>query len=270
VSQEGGEREKGPLLTVGQERVEIPTVLPLLPVRDVVMFPGITIPLAIGRQKSLAALEHAGEGGFMIVATQRDPTSEEPSIEELFPVACVVRVMRIIDARRDGKQAIVVGVVRTRISYPPVAEEPALLMRLEPLTDVEDDSPELEAMWKQVIALAQKVIDLHDDYPDEWKSFVSGIPSPGLMADVIGSTLPLAPEEKVALLAETDPARRLGRVARHLEREVTIAETQRALGSGSESEEMDPGRRERLLRGRMRDITCPWPKESEIHQAGSA
>ena len=69
-------------LPVGPDRVEVPTVLPVLPVRDVVMFPGVTIPLAIGRAKSLAALEHAGQGGFLIVATQRDPTTEEPSVDE--------------------------------------------------------------------------------------------------------------------------------------------------------------------------------------------
>jgi len=254
VSAEEQEPQTQTLTTVGEEQVEVPTVLPVLPVRDVVMFPGVTVPLAIGRARSLAALDRAGQGGFLIVATQRDPATEEPGVEDLFPVGCVVRVMRIIDARRDGKQAIVVGLARTRITDPPIEEEPALLTRIDVLGDLERDAAELEAKWKRVIALAQKVIDLHDDYPDEWKAFVSGIPSPGLMADVIGSTLPLPPEEKIALLEETDPARRLERVARHLEREVTIAETQRALSGESGSDEMDPDRRERLLRGRMREI----------------
>ncbi len=241
------------LMAAGQEQVDVPTVLSVLPVRDVVMFPGVTVPLAIGRSRSLAALEQASEGGFMIVATQRDPATEDPSIGELYPVGCVVRILRIIDARRDGKQAIVVGVIRTRLT-PPIQEDPALMMRIDPLPDLETESPELESLWKRVIELAQRVIDLHDDYPDEWKSFVSGIPSPGLMADVIGSTLPLPPEEKVALLEESDPARRLERVARNLEREVTIAETQRTLSHQSASEELEPERRERLLRGRMREI----------------
>jgi ATP-dependent Lon protease len=127
-------------------------------------------------------------------------------------------------------------------------------MRLDPLLDVETDSTELGELWGQVAALAEKVIDLHDDYPDEWKSFVSSIATAGLMADVIGSTLPLPPEEKIALLAETNPGERLRRVAAHLEREVTIAETQRALSDRSEAEQMDPKRRERLLRRRLHEI----------------
>ncbi|MEE9606511.1 MAG: endopeptidase La [Myxococcota bacterium] len=253
MSQHDEEREGQTSLSIGQERVAVPTLLPVLPVRDVVVFPGVTVPLAIGRSKSLAALERAGEGGFLIVATQRDPASDDPPVDELFPIGCVARVLRIIDARGDGKQAIIVGVARTRLSAP-IEAQPALLMRLEPIPDLESDGPEQEALWKRVIALAQRVIDLHDDYPDEWKSFLSAVPTPGLVADVIASTLPLAPEEKVGLLAEADPTVRLERVARYLEREVTIAETQRSLTSRAESEEMDPVRRERLLRRRMGEI----------------
>ncbi len=249
----------GPVLAAGQERVELPSVLPVLPVRDVVVFPGVTVPLAIGRPGSLAALQRAGQGGFLVVATQRDPALDEPALDDLHRVACVARVVRVIDARRDGKQAIVVGVVRTRLpAAPEPSDDGALLVRLDPMPDLEQETPERRAIWKRVVSLAEQVIDLHDDYPEEWKTFVAGIPSPGLLADVIASTLPLPPEQKLALLDEADPARRLERIAKHLEREVTIARTQRALSRSSGGEEMDPERRQRLLRRRMRDI------ESEI------
>jgi ATP-dependent Lon protease len=102
--------------------------------------------------------------------------------------------------------------------------------------------------------MAQQVINLRDDLPDEWKAFVAGLPSPGLLADLVASTLPLPPEEQIALLSEPESGARLRRVANHLAREVTIAETQNALRKESEAAEMDPKRRERLLRRRMRDI----------------
>jgi ATP-dependent Lon protease len=162
-------------------------------------------------------------------------------------------VLRVIDSRGGGKQAIVVGVVRTQLGSA-VELTPAISVRLEPLLDRESDSEECNEQWARVTDLAERVIDLHDDYPDEWKNFVAGIATPGLMADVVGSTLPLPPEEKIALLTETNPIERLRRVATHLEREVTIAETQRALSDKSEAEQMDPGRRERLLRRRLREI----------------
>ncbi|MBW2270068.1 MAG: endopeptidase La [Deltaproteobacteria bacterium] len=244
----------------------MPSVLPVLPVRDVVVFPGVTVPLAIGREASLAALERAGQGGFLIVATQRDAGIDTPGIDDLFPVACVVRVLRVIDARRDGKQAIVVGIVRTRLADTLQTESGSMLMPLDALMDESDASPELDTLWRRVVGLAHRLIDLHDDYPDEWKTFVSGIPTPGLLADVVGSTLPLAPEERVALLGDTAPSGRLGRVAEHLEREVTIAETQRSLAQSSEGEEMDPERRKRLLRRRMRDIETELGEDSGIRE----
>jgi ATP-dependent Lon protease len=240
------------ILAAGQESIEVPSRLPLLPVRDVVLYAGVTVPLAIGRPRSLAALAAAGDEGFLIVATQRDPSIEDPSFDELHPVGCIVRVVRVVDARREGKQAIVVGVARTRI-VPPEPGADGSLLAIDPLDETEPDSDELDARWQRVIGLAHRVIDLHDDYPEEWKEFVQGIPTPGLLADLVASTLPLPPEERIALIEEAKPSRRLARIADHLEREVTIAETQRALSS-SGAEEIDPARRERLLRRRLRDI----------------
>ncbi|TMA33479.1 MAG: endopeptidase La [Deltaproteobacteria bacterium] len=240
------------MLAAGHEAIEVPSRLPLLPVRDVVLYPGVTVPLAIGRPRSLAALEDAVDG-FLIVATQRDAATENPSLEELHPVGCIVRVVRVIDAKREGKQAIVVGVARTRIVPLPPGDTTNRLP-IDPLDEREPESAERDAVWQRVVSLAHRVIDLHDDYPDEWKTFVQGIPTPGLLADLIASTLPLPPEERIALLEEAKPSKRLARVAEHLEREVTIAETQRALSSQSGEEQMDPARRERLLRRRLRDI----------------
>lgn len=237
----------------GEEGLEIPVILPVLPVRDAVVFPGMNVPLVIGRPASLAALEQAGQGGFLVVATQKDPTNENPGLEDLHPVACITRILRIVDARREGKQAIVMGLVRTRVRLVE-STGAALLVHVDPLTEPPEDPAEIEAIRQQVIDLAHRVIDMRRDYPDEWKGIVSQLPSPGLLADLIASNIVLPPDERVELLAEASPANRLRRVARHLEREITIAEAQRTLEDESGDEEMDPKRRERLLRRRMRDI----------------
>jgi ATP-dependent Lon protease len=241
------------VIGAGGERLEIPEVLPLLPVRDAVVFPGVTRPLAIGRPKSLAALAAAGQGGLLVIASQREAETEDPLLADLHPVACIVRVARVIDARGDGKQAIVVGVARARL-VEAVASDPCLRVRITALTEIDEMSPARDAAWKQVIAKAQRIIELRDDLPDEWKTFVAGLPSPGLLTDLVASTLPLAPEEQIALLAEASVAQRLERVTAHLDREVTIAETQRRLAEQSGAGEADPKRREKLLRRRMREI----------------
>ncbi len=242
------------VIVVGEERLEVPGVLPVLPVRDAVVFPGMTVPLAVGRTGSVAALDEAGTGGLLVVATQRDPSTEEPGLPDLHPMACIARVVRIADARREGKQAIVVGLLRTRLESLAPADGPTLRVLVDPVPDPVDTDPEREEARARVLALAARVIDLRDDYPDEWKEGLASIPAPGLLADLIASYIPLPPDERVALLREADPTRRLRRVGGHLEREITIAETQRVLQDEVSDEEMDPKRRERLLRRRMRDI----------------
>ncbi len=237
---------------VGGERIELPAVLPVLPVRDAVVFPGVTRPLAVGRQKSLAALEAAGTGGLLIVATQLNPEVEDPDLDDLYPYACIVRLARAVDARGTGKQAIVVGVARTQLGSVE-AREPALCARTHPLSENDPPGPTRDTLWKGVIERAHRIIDLRDDLPEEWKAFVAGLPTPGLLTDLIASTLPLSPEEQISLLGEADALARLERVAEHLDREVTIAETQRELSARGDAES-DPRQRERLLRQRLRDL----------------
>src|SRR4029450_12481742 len=129
----GGLVSDSQVIGAGGERLAVPEVLPLLPVRDAVVFPGVTRPLAIGRPKSLAALARAGQGGFLVIASQREAETEDPGIAALSPVACIVRVARVIDARGDGKQAIVVGVARTGLAEA-VETDPCLMGRVAALS----------------------------------------------------------------------------------------------------------------------------------------
>ncbi len=253
-----------PIEEPGEEHLDIPRVLPVLPVRDAVVFPGVTAPLAVGRPGSLAALEESGEGGFLLIATQRDPATEDPTLADLHPVGCIARVVKTMGAREDGgRHAVVVGVVRSRVgTLVGSAADDALRVEIEPMIDQSRDDDARNSAWHRTVRLAQSVIDLRDDMPEEWKNFVENLPSPGLLADLVVSTLPITVEEKIALLAEPDVTVRLERTGDHLEREVTIAEAQRTLTE--ESAEDDPRRRERLLRRRMREI------QAELGEVDSA
>jgi len=234
------------------ESLNVPAILPVLPVRDVIVFPGVTVPLTIGRRRSVAALEEAGANGYLLVLTQHEPTTEEPGLGDVYEVGTVVRVMRVVDARREGKQALVVGIARARVDRV-ITEEPAMQVRFESLSDTPASSHD-EAIWRRVVGLAQRVVDLRDDYPDEWKSFIAGIPTPGMLADLLASNLTLPIEDNIKLLRENQPGERLRVIEMHLKREVTIAETQRTLRDEAESGGMDKKRRERMLRSRMREI----------------
>ncbi len=232
--------------------LEVDSVLPVLPVRDLVVFPGVTVPLTIGRRGSIAALEAAGPNGFLIVVTQRDGVAENPGIEELYEVGTLVRMLRVVDARRDGKQALVVGIARVRIGDV-LAEEPCFKISFSTIEEHPTDDEDA-ATWRRVITLAQRVVDLRDDYPKEWKSFIAEIPTPGMLADLLASNLSIGGEDAIELLRDARPGERLRRIERHLEREATIAETQRALRTEVEESGLDKKRRERMLRSRMREI----------------
>ena len=240
------------IIAAGGEALEVPTEVPLLPVRGAAVLPGMSIPLVVGRAASLAALDRAGPGGFLVVGTQLDPELEEPGLSELHPVACLTRVARVVDAAREGKQAIVAGVVRARLVSLDEADG-AVLARIDPLPEPTEPSAERDSARERVLALAHRIIELRDDIPDEWKEGLADLPSPGLLADLITSYLRLPTEEVIGLLQEPDPTHRLWRLVPQLEREATIAETQQALASDTERE-MDPKQREKLLRRRMRDI----------------
>ena len=221
--------------------------------RDAVVFPGTTVPLSIGRARSLAALEEAGATGLVLVGTQRDARQEEPGLEELHPVATIAKIIRVTDARQSAKQAIVIGVVRARFAAAPATGR-ALRASVTPLVEPREPSAELDAARARVVELSHRLIDLRDDYPDEWKQIVSNMPSPGLLADLVASSQQMPSEQRIGLLCEPDPIKRLWVVAGVLEREATIAQTQRTLREREEEEPADPKRRERLLRRRMRDI----------------
>ncbi len=245
-------------ITVAGETLSIPTVLPVLPVRDAVVLPGLNVPLAVGRDRSLAALDAAGDGGLLLVASQLDPATEDPASSELATVGCVCRILRMVDARQQTRQALVVGLVRARIGAVQTRDDAnpdaALEVEIEALPEAPDTSDEAKAARDSVIQLAHRLIDLRDDAPSQWKNVVSDMPTPGLLADMIASNIPVPNDDRLALLCEPDATARLWKVSSFLEREVTIAEKHRSLREDEADTEMDPRRRERLLRRRMRDI----------------
>jgi len=186
------------------------------------------------------------------VVTQRNASTEEPSIDDLFEVGTLVKVLRIVDARHEGKQALVVGIARVGLGEV-VSQSPELSAQFTPMESVLEEV-DIQAIWQRVIGLAKRVVDLRDDYPDEWKAFIEGIPEPGMLADLLASNLTLPPEEGIELLRESRDSERLKSIEQYLEREVTIAETQKTLRDQADAGGLDKKRRERMLRSRMREI----------------
>ena len=229
------------IVVVGNERVRVPAELPVLPVRDVVVFPGVTCRSRSAAPRSLAALEDAGDGGFLIVATQRDPSTENPALEDLHPIGCIVRVVRVIDARREGKQAIVRGRARARGSPRPPGRRPRCACASIRCRRARARAPSARPRARACVELAHRVIDLHDDYPRRVEELRGRDPDagPARRPDRVERAAAARGADRAARRSRS-PVARLAHRRAHLEREVTIAETQRALRRRAATSRSDP------------------------------
>ncbi len=240
-------------LRIGEEALDIPSVLPLLPVRNTVVFPGVTLPLSVGRARSLAAVQAAAkEGGLLAVVPQREPDTEEPELDDLFEFGCVTRIVHVVDTG-SGLSVVVVGLGRFRV-LDLLDSEPHQRVRVEGMQDLLHETPEAEAARRTVLRLARELVELRDDLPDEAVEMLERIDDPARLADLIvfnSGNLPV--EEKAELLGQDDVLARLRAAMRYLMREIRVAQVSRSFAERAAGE-IDEHQRRRLLREQLRKI----------------
>jgi len=236
----------------GGETLRVPAELPLLPIRNTVVFPGTTRPMSVGRALSLAAVRTAAKGdGLLAVLTQRSPDVEQPQQHDLHEVGTVTKVVQLLDTG-VGISVAVVGLARFRL-LGLVEADGMLKARLEILRDRLEGTAEAEAARRTVQRLAKELVVLRDDLPDELREMLDRIDDPARLADLVGFGANLALDEKVALLAQTDVLARLRVLIRHLIREIRVAQVSRNFAERAAGE-IDEGRRKTLLREQLRKI----------------
>jgi len=239
-------------IDVGGETVHVPSRLPLLALRSFVAFPGTTLPLSAGRPRSVAAVRQAASSdGLLAVLTQRKPEVDHPGVEDLYEVGTVVRVLQTADT--GGALAIVVlGLARFRMLE--LIDDPELQrVSIERVEERLEGTAEAEAARRTVQRLAEELIGLRDDLPNELVETVQQIDDPGRLSDLIGFAANLPLEQKVDLLAQPDVLARLRILIRHLMREIRVAEVSRSFAERAAGE-MDEAQRRHLLRDQLRQI----------------
>ena len=236
----------------GGETLRVPAELPLLPIRNTVVFPGTTRPMSVGRAPSLAAVRTAAQGdGLLAVLTQRSPDVEQPQQHDLHEVGTVTKVVQLLDTG-VGISVAVVGLARFRL-LGLVEADGMLKARLEILRDRLEGTAEAEAARRTVQRLAKELVGLRDDLPDELREMLDRIDDPARLADLVGFGANLSLDEKVALLAQPDVLARLRVLIRHLIREIRVAQVSRNFAERAAGE-IDEGRRKTLLREQLRKI----------------
>ena len=233
---------------------EIPTILPLLPVRDIVIFPYMTLPLFVGREGSIAAVEEAlARDRHIFLATQKDPSVEEPKVEDLYRTGTVAMIMRMLKLPDGRLKILIQGVVKGRI-VEFMESRPAVRVRIERLVEspVKEGALEVEALMRASREKIEKILSLKN-MPVEILMVTENISNPGVLADLVASNLRLKIEEGQGVLEEEDPVARLTLVNNLLSRELQLADMQAKIQNQAK-EEMSKSQREYFLREQLKAI----------------
>ncbi len=233
---------------------EIPNELPILPLRESVVFPYMVLPLFVTREKSIAAIEDAlAADRLLLLVAQRNAELENPDADDLYRVGTVAMVMRILRMPDGRVKVLVQGIAKARIdSF--VENEPAQWAQVSVVPDEEegDWNAEAEALARTVRGRVEELLPLKN-LPPEILSITANIHEPGRLADLIASNLRLRLSEAQEVLEAIDGLTRLRRVDALLRRELEVTSMQAEIQSQAK-EEMSRGQREHYLREQLRAI----------------
>ena len=227
--------------------------LPLLPLRDVVVFPHMVIPLFVGRPKSIRALEVAmeSERSILLVA-QKSATKDEPGPEDLYRIGCLAQVLQMLKLPDGTVKVLVEGGQRARVDEVE-AQETHFVARATLLAPGEEADHELEAMRRAVVAQFDQYVKLNKKIPPEILTSIAGIEDAGRLADTIAAHLPLKLEQKQEILEMSSPRERIERLLSQLETEIDILQVEKRI-RGRVKRQMEKSQREYYLNEQVKAI----------------
>jgi ATP-dependent Lon protease len=233
---------------------DIPQVLPILPLRNSVFFPGGVLPLAVGRQKTIALIKDAVRDDQVIgVVTQRKAEEEDPGATDLYNMGTVARIVKLLKMGEDNYSLVVQGLARFRVMEL-VQESPYLKARIEPVDDkTAPDNVEIEALTINLKKLAREVIEMMPELPAAATELVESITHPGHLADLIAANVDVPIEEKQAVLETVDLKARMKLVLELLNRKREILKLSNKIDSAVKGE-MSKTQREYYLRQQLKAI----------------
>ena len=239
---------------------------PVLPLRDLVVFPHMVAPIFVGREASLLAIEEAQlENQTMIALTQRDPDEENPGLENFIPIGTEIAVGRLL-SMPDGSSSALVQARRRVELVDFVRREPFLVARARPIYEDERKDREIEATMRTALELFHKCVQLNRSLPEEAYLFAMNIEEPGWLADMLATAIAPSLDERLKLLQMLDPIERLRKVVNLLAEELDVLELEDQIHERAQNE-VDRSQREFYLREQMRVIQSelgegdPWLRE---------
>ncbi|MBI1890637.1 MAG: endopeptidase La [Burkholderiales bacterium] len=229
------------------------TQLPLLPLRDVVVFPHMVIPLFVGRPKSIRALEAAMEQGKSIMlAAQKAAAKDEPSAADIYDIGCIANILQMLKLPDGTVKVLVEGSQRARIHH--ISElDTHFIAELSPVECELGDSSEVEAMRRAIVQQFDQYVKLNKKIPPEILTSLAGIDDPGRLADTIAAHLPLKLEQKQIILEIFNIAKRYEHLLGQLEAELDILQVEKRI-RGRVKRQMEKSQREYYLNEQVKAI----------------
>jgi len=236
------------------EPIQFGDELPVLPIRNAVLFPGAVAPFDVGREKSVALVEDVDNLTSPVIAifAQRDPSTDDPGKEDLHQVGCAARVLKALKHSSGNYSLILQGLERIRLDEI-TQSGPYLKAKIGRLNETNSGDDEAEALSMSLRDIAKQVIQLMPELPREAGSLIDSIQAPGALADLVAANLDAPVDEKAALLETVDVKDRIRKVLKLLTRQLEILKMRERINSQIK-EEMGKNQREYVLRQQLKAI----------------
>jgi ATP-dependent Lon protease len=230
-----------------------PIQLPLLPLRDVVVFPHMVIPLFVGRPKSIKALEAAMESGkSVLLVAQKTAAKDEPAVEDLYTVGCIAKILQMLKLPDGTVKVLVEGTQRADVANVEDSLE-FFMCEATPQEIASSEVPEIEALRRAVVSQFDQYVKLNKKIPQEILATLQGIDDAGRLADTICSHLPIKLDQKQRLLELPTVVERLEAILAHLESEIDILQVEKRI-RGRVKRQMEKSQREYYLNEQVKAI----------------
>ncbi len=248
-----------PLISAEEEeninKQEFPEELPILPLRNNVLFPGVVIPITVGRDKSIRLIQDANRGNKIIgVVSQKDQEEESPEFEDLHKVGTVAQILRLLKMP-DGSSTVIIQGKRRFEIVQPVSTEPYMKANTKLLVEerIDTNNQEMDVMIKSIKDLAVQIIQESPNIPSEASFAIGNIDSPTFLVNFISSNMNADVSKKQEMLDELNVEKRAMMVLEHLTLEVQLLEMKNEIQS-KVRKDIDKQQREYFLHQQMRTI----------------
>jgi ATP-dependent Lon protease len=249
----------------GEQQLQIPEHLPVLPLRDIVIYPFMIVPLFVSREKSIRAVDEAlGENRMIFLVSQRDLDKEEPAGEDLYTTGTVAVIMRMLKLPDGRIRILVQGLARARVEEVVDTGE-YLKARLAALPEgnAPERSLEVEALVRNVRASMERATNLGKNISPEVMAIVAGLDDAGRLADLAASNLELKVEDAQSVLDLSDTTVRLRRVNELLNKEIEVLTVQQEINTQARAD-IDRSQREFFLRQQLKAIQTELGEGNEL------